>query len=623
MTTPTSDTAQPLRFGERLINAGLIDQSKLDLALAEQGRLGGYIGETLVALGHISTEILNKTLAETVSTGLIDLSHKIRLGERLLRAAHINEAQLSLGLREQSRLGGYLGDTLINLGFITPDILTDALAEESAVNVIDLKNTLLDDELIKLIPYEMAKRFRLVPLSEENGHLTIAMADTFNVIAIDTLSKVSGKIIDVVGAPEDEILELLDHHYAQGLSIEETVDLILREGITSDDNAEESPMVRLVDQIVVLAVKNSATDIHIEPEEKILRVRMRIDGILHKMVLMPTQLFPALSSRVKIMSGLDVTERRSPQDGRSSFRFGGRPIDLRVSTLPSAYGENIVIRVLDRNPKKMTLEDLGMSEHDYNTFSTLIQQPHGIILVTGPTGSGKTTTLYTALGKIDAVEKSVFTLEDPIEYMLPMIRQTQVNPDVGLDFAKGLRSILRQDPDVILVGEIRDQETAALAVRSALTGHLVLSTLHTNDAAGAIPRLIDMGVESYLIPACLIGVVGQRLVRKICDECREEISPSQAVRDRFSLTSEEQKHVHFFHGKGCAACNGTGYKGRVAIYEIMQMKESFHDSIVKHQRLSSEEVNASGMRRMFTDGIEKMSAGLTSIEEVLRVISDA
>jgi len=621
MTTPTTD--QCTRLGERLIDAGLIDQEKLDQALSQQDRFGGYIGETLVALGHISNDLLTSTLADTVSTSLIDLSHKIRLGERLLRAGLINEAQLSLGLREQNRLGGYLGETLIDLGFITPDLLTEALAEESAVNVIDLKNTLLDDELIKLIPYEMAKRFRLVPLSSENGHLTIAMADTFNVIAIDTLSKVSGLIVDVVGAAEDEILELLDHHYAQGMSIEETVDLILREGITADDDAEESPMVRLVDQIIVLAVKNSATDIHIEPEEKILRVRMRIDGILHKMVLMPTQLFPALSSRVKIMSGLDVTERRSPQDGRSSFRFGGRPIDLRVSTLPSAYGENIVIRVLDRNPKKMSLEELGMSDHDYNVFLTLIQRPHGIILVTGPTGSGKTTTLYTALGKIDAIEKSVFTLEDPIEYMLPMIRQTQVNPDVGLDFANGLRSILRQDPDVILVGEIRDQETASLAVRSALTGHLVLSTLHTNDAPGAIPRLIDMGVDSYLIPACLNGVVAQRLVRKICEECREEITPSQNITNRLNLSEEELQTTRFFRGKGCSTCNGSGYKGRVAIYEIMLMDEAFHDSIVKHQRLSTEEVNASGMRRMFTDGIEKMSSGLTSIDEVLRVISDA
>ncbi|GAV20728.1 general secretion pathway protein E [Mariprofundus micogutta] len=622
MTTP--GTQQKVLLGEHLIAAGLIDQDKLDQALAHQERMGGYIGETLVSLGYISSESLSRALADAVSLTLIDLSHKIRLGERLLRAGHINEAQLSLGLREQQRLGGYLGETLINLGFITSDTLTEALAEESAVNVIDLQNTLIDDELIKLIPYEMAKRFRLVPLNNDNGHLTIAMADTFNVIAIDTVSKISGMIVDVVGAPEDQILELLDHHYAQGMSIEETVDLILRQGITAEGDAEESPMVRLVDQIIVLAVKNNATDIHIEPEEKTLRVRMRMDGILHKMVLMPTQLFPALSSRVKIMSGLDVTERRIPQDGRASFKFGGRPVDLRVSTLPSACGENIVIRVLDRNPKKMSLEDLGMSEHDYKVFSSLVQRPHGIILVTGPTGSGKTTTLYTALSKIDAVEKSVFTLEDPIEYMLPMIRQTQVNLDVGLNFAEGLRSILRQDPDVILVGEIRDQETASLAVRSALTGHLVLSTLHTNDAAGAIPRLIDMGVDSYLIPACLIGVVAQRLVRKICNDCKEEVNPPQTILDRFSLTPEEQQHVRFFNGKGCSKCNGTGYKGRVAIYEIMQMSDTFHDSIVKNQRLTIEEVNASGMRRMFTDGVEKMSSGLTSIEEVLRVvISDA
>ncbi len=617
------ESKEKIQFGQLMLRKGLVDQGKLERALAEQRRMGGYLGETLVALGYISQDILSAALAETVSSGLIDLSHKIRLGERLLRGGQITEAQLSLALREQKRLGGYLGEVLINLGFITPEILTDVLAEEAEVNVIDLKNTLLDDELIRLIPYEVAKKFRALPLSVSGGHLTVAMADAFNVIAIDSLSKLTDKIIDVVTAPEDEIMELLDHYYAQGLSIEETVDLILREGMTAADDAEGSPMVRLVDQIIVLAIKHNATDIHIEPEEKILRVRMRIDGILHKKVLMPKQLFPALSSRIKIMSGLDVTERRAPQDGRSSFRFGGRPIDLRVSTLPSVHGENIVIRVLDRNPKKMTLENLGMSDHDYATFSSLIQRPHGIILVTGPTGSGKTTTLYTALGKIDATEKSVFTLEDPVEYMLPNIRQTQVNPDVGLDFAEGLRTILRQDPDVILLGEIRDQETAALAVRSALTGHLVLSTLHTNDAPSAIPRLIDMGIEPYLIPACLVGVVAQRLVRQICVECKQEARPPEALLRRLSLSDEDVRNARFYHGTGCSRCGGTGYKGRLAIYEVMPIGESFHDSIVNHRRLATEEVVQSGMSRMFDDGFKKVKSGLTTIDELVRVINDA
>lgn len=610
-------------IGQKLLKSGLINASQLELALAQQKSTHAFLGKTLVAMGAISTETLAEALAAEAGVDVIDFSHKVRLGDRLLKMGTINEAQLSLALREQARLGGYLGDTLVNLGFIAKESLTDALANEAAVDVVDLNHALLDDELIKLVPYDVAKRYKVLPLSIENNRLTIAMADTFNVIAIDSLSKITGKVIEVVGASESAIMEILDHHYSQALSIEETMDLILREGITSEDDAEESPLVRLVDQILVLGIKKHATDIHIEPDEKTMRVRMRIDGVLHKIVLMPSQLIPAMTTRLKIISSLDVTERRVPQDGRASFNFGGRQVDLRISTLPTAFGENIVIRVLDKNPKKLDLEGLGMADCDYDLFTSMINQPHGIILVTGPTGSGKTTTLYTALGKINSDEKSVFTLEDPIEYQLPNIRQSQINPDVGFNFAVGLRSILRQDPDVVLVGEVRDTETASLAVRAALTGHLVLTTLHTNDAPGAIPRLIDMGVEPYLIPACLNGVVAQRLIRRLCDHCKMEVPVQEGALSALAISDEERASARFWQAVGCPRCNQTGYQGRIALYEIMRISDQFHDAIMNHHRISNALVAESGMRRMVSDGIEKMSAGLTTLDEVIRVVNDA
>jgi type II secretory ATPase GspE/PulE/Tfp pilus assembly ATPase PilB-like protein len=380
-------------------------------------------------------------------------------------------------------------------------------------------------------------------------------------------------------------------------------------------------MVRLCNQIIMLGIKTKATDIHIEPDEKILRVRMRVDGILRQDVLMPKQLQPPIIARFKLMANINVTEKRIPQDGHITFTIGHRPIDLRISTMPTSFGESVVMRILDKTSVELKLEALGFNSRNKKIFSDAMTRSHGMILVTGPTGSGKNTTLYTGMMQVNAMERSIFTLEDPIEYEFPLVRQTQINPDVGMTFPVGLRALLRQDPDVILVGEIRDQETAQLAMRAAFTGHLVLSTLHTNDAIGAIPRLLEMGIEAYLIPSVLVGVVGQRLIRCICKECKVERDDVDMVLRGLRITAPEGMESRLWHGKGCDACGGTGYRGRMGIYEIFSMGPQFHDPIardldlVKIHQLAKE----AGMQTMFEDGIEKAMQGRTTIEEVVRV----
>lgn len=549
--------------------------------------------------------------------------HGKPLGQRLLDMGLISQDQLNLALREQKRLGVYLGEALESLGFLTQDVISAVLAEETQAEVVDIKTMAIDPDVIQLVPYETAKNFQVIPISRDGDFLTIAMVDTLNVVAIDTVEQATNLMVDVVTAPEQDIMEAIERHYTRGGSIEQTMDQILSSDMNAigEEAGEKPPMIRLVDQIIAQAVKNRATDVHFEPDEKIIRVRMRVDGVMRQEVLMPKPLQAGVTSRLKIMGHLNVTEKRVPQDGRISFMLGLRQIDLRISTMPTNFGENVVIRVLDKESVRLDLSNLGFSGADRQAIEQIIEKPYGILLVTGPTGSGKTSTLYAALGKINAIEKSVFTLEDPIEYGFPIIRQTQVRPEVGMDFATGLRSLLRQDPDVIMVGEIRDGETAELATRAALTGHLVLSTLHTNDAASAVPRLEDMGVEPYLIASTLMAVVGQRLVRRICESCREEVSNPGLLLDGLGVDIPEDMPLRLWRGAGCKECSGTGYKGRTGIYEVMRLDESFHDLIIK--KIGSDELRAHarkrGMRTMLEDGVDKALRGITTVEEVVRV----
>ena len=551
------------------------------------------------------------------------------LGQRLLEAGLIDDQQLDLALREQKRQGKKLGEVLIDLGFVAPGVITDALASEAKTEVVDVLNAHIDPEVMALIDYDTARRHRVIPLARDANTLTIALADAFDVVAIDQIEKSTGLLVKVVTAAESDILEALALYFAQGQNINETIDRIMRDGVDDaeegdDELADGSPMIRLVDQIIALGIKQKATDIHVEPDDRILRIRLRVDGVLHQEVLVPKPIQPALIARLKLMAGLDITEKRAPQDGRIRFINGQSEVDLRASTLPTNHGESVVLRILNSAGVTLSLEHLGFSANDRQRFGAIMERPYGMVLVTGPTGSGKTTTLYTALSQVDARARSVFTLEDPIEYAMGNIRQTQIRPEVGMDFASGLRALLRQDPDVILVGEIRDMETAQLATRAALTGHLVLSTLHTNTAAGVIPRLIDMGVERYLLPAALSAVIGQRLVRRICEHCKEPVADPQAEFAKFDLSHmlPTDGNLGLWKGAGCDHCRETGYKGRQAIYEVMIVDETFHAAIVDEAPTTELEqvARAGGMKTMLEDGIGKALNGLTTVEEVLRIV---
>ncbi|MBF8260240.1 MAG: T2SP E protein, partial [Actinobacteria bacterium] len=420
------------------------------------------------------------------------------LGERLIEAGLVTQDQLDLAMREQKRTGERVGEILVGLGFVTQELISSVLASEAGVTFVQLDNYLIEPKAIKCVPEAMARRFKIIPILLEPPRITIAMANVFDVLAIDEVHRLTGHVVDLVSATEGSVLAAIEQYYVAGSgSIEEIIQRSIRQveagRISEADLAAGAPIVRLVDQLFLTAVQDSATDIHFEPEERVFRIRFRVDGKLRPGPSMPKALQPAVTARVKILSGLNIAETRLPQDGKINFYVGKRKIDLRVSTLPCVHGENMVLRVLDKSKVVVGLEALGFSEGNLVRFRQAIESRNGIILVCGPTGSGKTTTLYSALSYINSLDRSIITLEDPVEYELPIIRQCQINVKAGLTFSSGLRSILRHDPDVILVGEMRDSETAELAIRSSLTGHLVFSTLHTNDASGAIPRLINMG----------------------------------------------------------------------------------------------------------------------------------
>ena len=546
------------------------------------------------------------------------------LGQRLLEAGLISEDQLNLALREIKRLGIYLGEALVNLGFVTQEILTVYLAQTTKSEVVDLSTYFIKPEVLELVPYAVARRFPVLPLKLEGSLLTVALANTMDVVAVDTLERLTGHTLDVVSASSSNILDALDQHYARSGSIDDTIDQLLKQGLDNlgEEARAEAPMVRLCNQVITLAIKNRATDIHVEPDEKVLRIRMRIDGMLRQEVFMPKQLQLPVIARLKLMANLNVTEKRLPQDGHITFTVGHRTVDLRISTLPTSFGESVVMRILDKTSVKLDLTELGFPDRDRATFESAIAKTHGILLVTGPTGSGKNTTLYTGLMLVNALERSIFTLEDPIEYEFPLVRQTQINPDVGMTFPVGLRALLRQDPDVIMVGEIRDQETAQLAVRAAFTGHLVLSTLHTNDAVGAIPRLLEMGIEPYILPSVMIGVIGQRLIRAICPECKEEREDAETILKGLKIPVPEGMVPRLWRGVGCGACGGTGYRGRLGIFEMFMMDERFHDPIARNLDVPKihQLAKESGMQSMLEDDIHKALTGVTTVEEIIRVI---
>jgi len=516
-----------------------------------------------------------------------------------------------------------LGQTLINLGFITEKVLANYLAEGTQAGIVDLSSIYIPPEILDLVPYDLATQFQVLPLGKRGNLLNLAMADPLNVVAVDAIEYHTRLNLKTQTAPAQELMEAIERHYAHTETLKHLLDELTTQGLSDldEEGSREAPMIRLCNQLITGAIQAGVTDIHIEPDEHYLRVRTRIDGVLTQEILIPKPLQAPITARIKLMANLNLTEKRTPQDGRIPFTLGNRQIDLRVSSLPTNFGESLVLRILDKATVKLEFMALGFSADHQSHIQTLITRPHGIILVTGPTGSGKTTTLYTALRHVNAKEKSVFTLEDPIEYQMPLIRQTQVNPDIGMTFAAGLRALLRQDPDIILVGEIRDQETADLAMRAALTGHLVFSTLHTNDALGAIPRLIDMGVEPYLLASALTAVLGQRLVRCICPGCKVEREDSVGILEELDVPLPKDTPPRLWLGTGCRACGKTGYRGRRGIYELIQITEEVHAPIVHGPDIAGIRaiIQRQGQPTMFEDGLMKALNGLTTLEEVMRV----
>ncbi len=558
----------------------------------------------------------------------------VGLGERLVQRGLLTPAQLELVHREQRQRGGSLPRTVAELGLVTPDVLAQVLSEEAQAPLVDLNKTMVDQAALNLVPLELCRKFRALPLTRVNGSVMIAMADPTDIRAVDTLQQITGLHVEVATAPEQDILAFLDNLQAGGESIQNSIDEIIEETVTHDGqlatkeevdlaaaSQDEAPVIRLVNQIIARAVNIGASDIHFEPEEKMMRIRVRIDGVLFPDVLIPKSLQSAVTSRVKILADMDVAESRLPQDGRATVYVGRRQINLRVSSLPVTFGENVVVRILNTGAGLLSISALGMAPAVEQQLRAAINRPYGVLIVTGPTGSGKSTTLYAVLREVSGSDVSTFTLEDPVEFRMPGIRQTQIKEEIGLTFSAGLRTLLRQDPDIILVGETRDTETAQLMVRAALTGHLVFTTLHTNDAPGAIPRLIDMGVEPFLLPESLIGVLAQRLVRRICERCKEPVANPEEVFRRLGVPLPPDRPPQLWRGRGCPACKNSGYRGRLAIFELMMLDERFHEPITRragapeYSRLARE----AGMKTMFEDGLRRALAGETTLDEVLHM----
>lgn len=553
-----------------------------------------------------------------------------RLGRILLEQGAITEDQLRIGLREQQSSRKPLGAILIDMGFVTDSIVRDALSVNIGQRSVDLSHVVLDADTITLVPQAIARRHKVLPLSYDRdaNHLTLAMADTFNIVALDQIRAQNGNNLQItpVLASDEEITRNIETNYGFDLSIDgilheiETGELDF-ESLYAEDKGYSHPMVRLVNALLADAVQRVASDIHFEPEDGFIRIRYRIDGVLRQIRSLHKSYWPAMVVRLKVISGMDIAESRIPQDGRISMTLSGRQIDFRVASQPTTYGENVVLRILDRKKGIVAMDKLGLSEDNFSLLQLLLARPEGIVLVTGPTGSGKTTTLYSVLNHLNTEGVNIMTMEDPVEYPMSMIRQTSVNEAIAMGFGEGIRSMMRQDPDIILVGEIRDQVTAEMAFRAAMTGHQVFSTLHTNSAIGSIPRLLDIGVIPDLIAGNLIGVISQRLIRKLCVHCKKP-AEATSLEKRLLGIPDEQKPPVIYHPVGCASCENLGYRGRCSIIEILKINADLDDLIAR--RASTREMLnqavSQGFRPLVIDACRRVLDGTTSVDEIARVV---
>lgn len=547
-----------------------------------------------------------------------------RLGQLLLRHKIITEDQLRQALERQKETGEPLGRILVDMKLVSEGALTSILARQIGMRYVDLSNYEVDVSACSLIDADLARKYVLIPIGFEKDRLLVATADPTNVVALDDVRIMTGMEVEPVVATKDDILSAINRYCRSAADLEITPDSEEREVPQVEGEAEpdDAPIVKYVNLLITEAVADRASDVHIEPMENDVRIRFRIDGVLHEVRRNPKQIHPAVVARIKVMADMNIAEKRLPQDGRTSVEIRGKPVDIRVASLPTIHGEKVVMRILDKSMSLLSLEELGFSEEGLAKYSKSFNKPYGTILVTGPTGSGKTTTLYATLNVLNTIKKNIITVEDPVEYRLPLINQVQVHYKAGLTFAAALRSILRCDPDIVMIGEIRDPESAQIAIESALTGHLVLSTLHTNDAPSALTRLLEMGIEPFLIASAVDCVTSQRLARRLCERCKEPYEPDPEFLEKVGLRLGDGEEPIIYRARGCPACNNTGYRGRVGIYEVLEVTENIEYLVAKnapHVEIA-EMARKEGMKTLREEGFEKVKEGITSVEEVLRVI---
>lgn len=620
--------------GELLLRQGIIDEDQLKHALSEQERTGIMLSKILVRLGMVSEDTLTNILGVQMQS-----TTKMRIGEMLMAQGYITEAQLEKALEQQKVTGQRLGKTLVSLGFMPEEKLIEILSIQFEIPYVSLSNFSFDPEVVKFLSEHVCRGYNVVPLfvNTKEKILTIAMSDPTNMRVIDIVKFKAQMDIDVVMASEKEVTAAIERLYAERVSADETLSSLLsasddkdeletveRDGYNQEpelSDEEGQQVVKIVTTLIHEAIARGASDIHLEPQETYLKLRYRIDGDLQVMAPIPARLMAQILSRIKLLAKMDIAEKRRPLDGRFTVRYRGSEVDLRVSSFPVSLRkrgvvEKIVMRILDPNSGQFPLKDMGFDPRVLKQFLEAINLPNGIILVTGPTGSGKSTTLYASIREILDSTTNISTMEDPVELNVDGVNQGQINVAAGFTFAAGIRALLRQDPDVIMIGEMRDRETSSMAIEAALTGHLVFSTLHTNDASGAFPRLLEMDLEPFLVSTAIKGVLAQRLVRRICKYCKEPLDIPQELRDELHLTPEMQ----FYHGKGCPKCDGSGYKGRCGIYEFLVPNETIRNLILKRasgddiKRVAIQETNLITLRM---DGIQKALDGLTTLEQAL------
>ncbi len=557
-----------------------------------------------------------------------------RLGELLLDAKKLTEKDLLRALTEQKKYGDKLGKVIVKLGMLSEKEIIDTVSKQLNIPIIDLKELEIPEDVVTLITTDIAKNSMVIPIMRRHNVLKLAMVDPLDIDAMDNVARMVKMEIEPLIVTEDELKQALEKYYGLKTIVEETLDKIREQALTlekdekdedederiSMDLVEEEPVVRFVNSLLAQALADNASDIHVEPSKNIMRVRMRVDGRLRDVPSPDKKMFLPIVSRIKILAGIDIARTRTPQDGRFNIREASREVGVRVSTFPTIHGEKVVLRLLDKSTALYGIDNLGFLRDDKEKIKSVLKRPYGFILSTGPTGSGKSTTLYAILNHINSPEKNIITIEDPVEYTLEGLAQAQVNPRAGMTFESGLRSILRQDPDIIMVGEIRDRETANIAVHSALTGHLVLSTLHTNDAASAVTRLVEMGIEPFLVTSSVSCVIGQRLLRKICPECKESYYPTPSVHKTFQIRED----VLLYRGKGCPACKYKGYRGRTGVYEVLIMDDELRELIISRApaEVLKKRAHEKGMRVMRDDAIMKVLFGTTTLEEALNVVQE-